>query len=45
MNNQDLLYIASALAAVGLWACALAVAWAVVEGVYWVFCRVRGRDY
>lgn len=43
--SRDLFYIGSALLAVGLWACAVVALWAVVEGVYWIYCRVRGRDY
>lgn len=45
MNQSDLLYIGSALAALGLWACALGALYLVTEGVYWIYCRVRGRDY
>jgi hypothetical protein len=45
MNQSDLLYIGSALAALGLWACALAVLYVVVEGAFWVYCKVTGKDY
>lgn len=43
--SRDLLYLGSALAAVGLWACAVVALWAVVEGGYWLYCKATGRDY
>jgi hypothetical protein len=45
MGKSDLLYIGSALAAVGLWACALAVLYVVVESGYWLYCKATGKEY
>ena len=45
MNKEDLLYIGSALAAIGLWACALAVLYVVIEGAYWLYCKATKREY
>ena len=45
MRGEDLVYIGSALLAVGLWACGVAALWAIVEGGYWVYCKVRKIRY
>lgn len=45
MNRSDLMYLASALLAVGLWACAVAALWLVIEGVYWLYCKATKREY
>jgi hypothetical protein len=45
MNRSDLMYLASGILAVGLWACALGALYLVIEGGYWLYCKVRGRDY
>jgi len=45
MNKEDLLYIGSALLALGLWACALGALWAVVEGAWWLYSKVTGKEY
>jgi hypothetical protein len=45
MNQEDLLYIGSALLALGLWACALGALWAVVEGVWWLYSKATGKKY
>ena len=45
MNREDLFYLASGILAVGLWACAVAALWAVVEGGYWLYCKATKREY
>jgi len=45
MNKNDLFYLGSALAAVGLWACALAALYVVVEGAFWLYCKATGKEY
>lgn len=45
MNKEDLLYIGSAITAIGLWACALGVLYVVVEGGYWLYCKATKREY
>jgi uncharacterized membrane protein len=45
MNQSDLFYVGSALAALGLWACALGALYLVTEGVYWIYCKATGREY
>jgi uncharacterized membrane protein len=45
MSKEDLLYIGSALAAVGLWACALTALYVVVEGGYWLYCKATRKEY
>lgn len=45
MNQDDLLYLASALAAVALWVCGVGALYAVIEGAYFIFCKATGREY
>jgi hypothetical protein len=45
MNQSDLLYLTSALAAVGLWALGVGALYLVVEAGYWVYCKARGIKY
>jgi hypothetical protein len=45
MSKEDLLYIGSALAALGLWACALGLLYVVVEGAWWLYSKATGREY
>jgi hypothetical protein len=45
MNREDLFYLASGILAVGLWACAVAALWLVVEAGYWVYCKATKREY
>jgi hypothetical protein len=45
MNQSDLMYLASGLLAVGLWACALGALWITMEAGYWVYCKITGKEY
>jgi hypothetical protein len=45
MNHEDLMYLCSALLAVGLWACGVVALWATVEAGYWIYCKARGIKY
>ena len=45
MNESDLIYLASALAAVGLWACGILALWVIVEASHWVYCKARKIRY
>ena len=43
--SADLLYLASALAAVALWVCGVGALYLLVEGAHWVYCKARGIKY
>jgi hypothetical protein len=45
MNRSDLMYLASGVLAIGIWACALGALYVAIEGAHWVYCKIRGRDY
>lgn len=42
---SELAYLGSILLAVGAWAVAGWALWQVVEGAYWVYCKLTGREY
>jgi hypothetical protein len=43
--SEDILYLLSVLGSlIALGAIGVA-SWLVVEGVYWIYCKIRGRDY
>jgi hypothetical protein len=42
---SEFIYLGSILLSFALLIVGALALWAVVEGVYWIYCRVRGRDY
>jgi hypothetical protein len=43
--SEDILYLLSVLGSlIALGAIGVA-SWLVIEGVYWIYCKIRGRDY
>jgi hypothetical protein len=42
---NELAYLGSILLAVGAWAVAGWVLWQVVEGGYWIYCKLTGKEY
>lgn len=43
--NQDLLYIGSVFAALIGLAALVGISWMMVEGIYWIYCKITGRNY
>lgn len=41
----EVLYLASVLMALGLYAVAGVALWGAVEGAYWLYCKITGRRY
>jgi hypothetical protein len=42
---ESVMYLLSALLAVAAYAVAGVLLWAAVEGIYYVWCKVTGREY
>jgi hypothetical protein len=42
---SEVAYLLSVLLALAAYAVAGLALWAGVEGSYWIWCKVRGRDY
>ena len=42
---SELMYLLSVLLSLAAYAVAGVALWGAVEGVYWLWCRVTGRDY
>jgi hypothetical protein len=42
---SELAYLLSVLLALAAYAVAGLALWLGVEGVYWIWCRMRGREY
>ena len=43
--SEDLAYVLSVLGSlIALGAIGVA-SWIVIEGAYWIYCKIRGRDY
>lgn len=42
---NEILYLASVLMALGLYAVAGVLLWVAIEGAYWLYCKATGRDY
>jgi hypothetical protein len=42
---SDLAYLLSVLLAVAAYAVAGVLLWAAVEGIYWVYCKITGKEY
>lgn len=42
---SELMYLLSVLLSFAAYAVAGVALWGAVEGVYWLWCRVTGRDY
>ena len=42
---SELAYLGSVLLAIGAYAFIGWALWQVVEGVYWVYCKITGKDY
>lgn len=42
---SEVLYLGSVLAALAFYALAGVALWAVVEGGYWIYCKVTNRTY
>lgn len=43
--SSDLAYLLSVFLFLGLTAIGGVAIWLAVEGVYWLYCKIRGRDY
>lgn len=43
--SDDLAYILSVLGSLVVIGAIGVASWLVVEGVYWIYCKIRGRDY
>lgn len=42
---SEVLYLGSVLAALAFYAVGAVALWAVVEGGYWIYCKVTGKTY
>lgn len=42
---SELIYLLMALLSLAAYAVAGVLLWAAVEGVYWIYCKIRGREY
>ena len=42
---SEVLYLGSIVLAVGLYAVAGWAVWQVIEGVYWLYCKVTNKTY
>jgi fucose permease len=42
---SELAYFGSVLLAIGAYAVGGWLLWQAVEGVYWVYCKMTGKDY
>lgn len=43
--SADILYLVSVIGSLIALGAIVVASWAVVEGVYWIYCKARGRDY
>jgi fucose permease len=43
--SEDLGYLLSVLMTLAAYAVGFWLVWQAVEGVYWVYCKLTGRDY
>jgi len=43
--SEDILYLFSVLGSLVALGAIGVGSWLVVEGVYWIYCKIRGRDY
>lgn len=43
--SADIGYILSVFLFLGLSAIGAGAIWLAVEGVYWLYCKIRGKDY
>ena len=43
--SEDILYLVSVLGSLIVLGAIGVASWIVVEGVYWIYCKIRGRDY
>lgn len=42
---SELIYLLMVLLSIAAYAVAGVLLWAAVEGVYWIYCKIRGREY
>jgi hypothetical protein len=42
---SELAYLLSVLLSLAAYAAAVVVLWGAVEGAYFIYCKVRGREY
>ena len=45
MLGDDLAYVLSVLGSLIVLGAIGVASWLIVEGVYWLYCKIRGRDY
>jgi hypothetical protein len=43
--SADILYLVSVIGSLIALGAIVVASWAVVEGVYWIYCKLRGKDY
>ena len=43
--SEDILYLVSVIGSLIVLGAIGVASWIVVEGVYWIYCKIRGRDY
>lgn len=43
--SADIAYILSVLGSLIALGAIVIASWIVIEGVYWIYCKIRGRDY
>ena len=43
--SEDLAYILSVLGSLVVIGAIGVASWIVIEGAYWIYCKIRGRDY
>ena len=43
--SDDLAYVISVFIFLGGAVVVTALSWLAVEGAYWIYCKIRGRDY
>lgn len=42
---SDLIYLLSVLVSLGVYVVGAVIVWAVIEGIYWIYCKATGRQY
>ena len=43
--SEDIAYILSVLGSLVVIGAIGVASWVVIEGAYWIYCKIRGRDY
>jgi hypothetical protein len=43
--SEDILYLMSVIGSLIALGAIVVASWAVIEGAYWLYCKIRGKDY